>query len=40
MRELFTDNDDISIECKYNKKFKKWQPICVSKLPVSAETEL
>ena len=40
MRELFTENDDISIECKYNKKFKKWQPIQKSNLPVSAETEL
>ena len=27
INELFKDHDDIIMECEYNERFKKWQPI-------------
>ena len=38
IRELFNGLDvhmDIHVECLYNDKFKKWQPLKVSSEPIS-----
>ena len=38
IRELFNEQDvhtDIHVECQYNDKFNKWQPLKVSSEPMS-----
>ena len=40
LRELFNNFEDINIECKYNHKFKKWQPIKKTSEPVSLVSDV
>lgn len=40
LRDLFNNFEDINIECKYNHKFKKWEPIKKTSEPVSLVSDV
>jgi hypothetical protein len=35
MFEETIDEQDLCVECRYNEKFEKWQPLSTSKEPMS-----
>tara|TARA_B100000963_G_scaffold361830_1_gene400099 strand:- start:265 stop:1224 length:960 start_codon:yes stop_codon:yes gene_type:complete len=41
LRELFTENTcDVYVECKYNEKFKKWEPLKPTTQPLSRVSDV